>query len=84
MMTVGNLSISYNLRGLKTKMGPVSGKCPVPPHLFREPLPFPDAVNNSNTQVLLIQEINVIGATLTKENFPFNAFPEFNVYLSPN
>ena len=75
--------ISVNIQGLKGRVCDV-GVGQAPRHILRQVSPLVDSVLRSKPDVILLQEINVIQNTLTRENFPYDDFPHYHVYLSRN
>ena len=74
--------VSYNIHALLSKLGcaPL-----VPSFGFDTQVrPFSDIVSILEPDVILLQEVNVVGLTLTNINFPFHLFPRYHVYFSNN
>ena len=74
--------LSYNVHALLSKLGhdPLSN---TPPRFDKHLHPFSDLVALLKPHVILLQEINVIGTTLTDQNFPFHLFLDY-VYFAEN
>ena len=74
--------LSY-IHALLSKLGP-SALSPINRRLDKSYRLFSDLLTGIGPDIILLQEVNVVGFTITDQNFPFHLFPQYNVYFANN
>ena len=75
--------LSYNIHALLSKLGP-NALSHINPRVDKSYRLFSDLHVGIAPDLILLQEVNVSGITITAKNFPYHLFPQYNVYFANN